>query len=131
MSKTTHHSHDLKRGEKANLNAHYVQENIYILPVTDVIPMASSKGTGVSPGPILYHPPLRLVNPLSEYRHLEKPVKKSTMPLKHPTHSETKELGCGGGPGRGPGGGVVCRSRAPGGVQPGGTLPLQGLGARS
>lgn len=71
--------------------------------------MASSKRTGVSPGPILYHPPLQLVNPLSEYRHLEKPVKKSTMPFKHPTHSETKELGCGGGLGWGPGWGMVCR----------------------
>lgn len=100
--------------------------------------MASSKRTGVSPGPILYHPPLQLVNPLSEHRHLEKPVKKSTMPFKHPpTQRQRSWAAVGGWDGvqagawSAEGGGVVCRSRAPGGVQPGGTLPLQGLGARS
>ena len=92
----------------------------------------------MSPGPILYHPPLQLVNPLSEHRHLEKPVKKSTMPFKHPpTQRQRSWAAVGGWDGvqagawSAEGGGVVCRSRAPGGVQPGGTLPLQGLGARS
>lgn len=71
--------------------------------------MASSKGTGVSPGPISYRPPLWLVNSLSEYRHLEKSVKKINHAFQAPhTPSETKELGWGGGPGRDAGGSMVC-----------------------
>lgn len=75
--------------------------------------MASSMGTGVSPGSISYRPPLWLVNSLSEYRHLEKSVKKSIMPFKHPTPPQRQRSwagvgGWGGGPGRDAGGSVVC-----------------------